>query len=76
MPVDEVDKDCAEDKIHVQKLQRKLILTTGYICMFLLFVYCFLFASVYGRLFTEGSFSSVVDELNQLSKDAEKASGS
>lgn len=75
MPVDEVDKDCAEGKIHVQKLQRKLILTTGYICMFLLFVY-FLFASVYGRLFTERSFSSVVDQLNQLSKDAEKASGS
>lgn len=71
----EEDNTDEEAKIYAKKLQRKAMFTAGYICMFIIFMY-FLFSSALGNFYFERKFSNVVNQLNQLSRDAEKASGS
>lgn len=63
------------DDVEAKKLQKQLFLTTGYVVMLVIALY-FLYISSYGRFYEEKKFSEVVNQLNQLSADAEKASGS
>ncbi|MDX2105021.1 MAG: hypothetical protein SFY67_01335 [Candidatus Melainabacteria bacterium] len=61
--------------INTRKLQEKFAFTTGYILMVLLAL-CFIFMGPLYRPYESKSFTKLVNQLNQLSADAEKASGS
>jgi len=63
------------DDIEAKKLQKKFALITGYICMIMLAL-ALSFGLYVSRNYDPDSFKKMVIQLNQLSADAEKASGS